>query len=245
MVFTQNTVVEISQEVSTAKLRIYDDLGNIYEQDLQVASGTPFICNGGSTDLDVSLRFFPRELNKKIWAFGDSYFSFTANYRWPYYFAQYGYTDWLSNNQPGLSPENAYTELENLLALGYVPKYVVWCLGMNGTTSESKDDNDEYVINSYQKEYLDKVVSLCSQYGMEPVLATIPTVPERSKIGLSKYVRNLGCRYIDFAKAVGATEDGMWNEGLLSSDNVHPTELGAKVLASQVLIDFPEMTLMD
>lgn len=245
MSFTQHTVVEISQKVSTAKLRIYDDLGNIYEQDLQVASGTPFICNGGSTDLDVSLHFFPRELNKRIWAFGDSYFSFTANYRWPYYFAQYGYTDWLSNNQPGLSPENAYAELENLLTLGCVPKYVVWCLGMNGATGESKDDNSEYVINSYQKEYIDKVVSLCSQYGIEPVLATIPTVPERSKTGLSNYIRNLGYRYIDFAKAVGATEEGVWNEGLLSSDNVHPTALGAKVLASQVLVDFPEMTLMD
>lgn len=245
MSFTQHTAVEISQEISTAKLRIYDDLGNIYEQDLQIASGTPFIYNGGATDLDVSLHFFPRELNKKIWAFGDSYFSFTANYRWPYYFAQYGYTDWLSNNQPGLSPENAYGELENLLTLGYVPKYVVWCLGMNGDTTETKDENTEYVINSYQKKYLDKVVSLCSQYDIEPILATIPTVPERSKIGLSKYVRNLGYRYIDFAKAVGATEEGVWNTGLLSSDNVHPTELGAKVLASQVLIDFPEMTLMD
>lgn len=245
MTFTQRTIIEISQGVSDAKLRIYDDLGHIYEQDLQVASGTPFIYNGGTTELDVSLHFFPRELNKKIWAFGDSYFSFTANYRWPYYFAQYGYTDWLSNNQPGLSPANAYKELENLLTLGCTPKYVVWCLGMNGTTDESQDENGEYIINSYQKEYIDKVVSLCNQHRIEPVLATIPTVPERPKIGLSNYVRNLGYRYIDFAKAVGATEEGVWNEGLLSSDNVHPTELGAKVLASQVLVDFPEMALMD
>ena len=32
-----------------------------------------------------------------------------------------------------------------------------------------------------------------------------------------------------------------WNSGLLSGDNVHPTEMGAKVLANQLLIDFNEI----
>lgn len=32
-----------------------------------------------------------------------------------------------------------------------------------------------------------------------------------------------------------------WNSGLLSGDNVHPIEMGAKVLANQLLIDFNEI----
>lgn len=35
--------------------------------------------------------------------------------------------------------------------------------------------------------------------------------------------------------------ESSWNSGLLSSDNVHPTEMSAKVLANQLLIDFNEI----
>lgn len=40
----------------------------------------------------------------------------------------------------------------------------------------------------------------------------------------------------------GTSEIGnSWNSGLLSGDNVHPTEMDAKVLANQLLIDFNEI----
>ena len=32
-----------------------------------------------------------------------------------------------------------------------------------------------------------------------------------------------------------------WYDGMLSSDNIHPTELGAKALTSRVCIDAPEI----
>ena len=46
--------------------------------------------------------------------------------------------------------------------------------------------------------------------------------------------------YIDSYGAVGATSSG-WYDGMLSDDGIHPTELGAKVLASQILVDVPEL----
>ena len=116
------------------------------------------------------------------------------------------------------------------------------------------------MINTYQKTQIDRFFATCVQYGIEPILSTIPTTPAidgtsddsglsnaagRQKTGYCKYVRSLGCRYIDFAEAVGADEFGNWNEGLLSSDKVHPTEAGAKVLLSRALLDCPELTIKE
>lgn len=55
-----------------------------------------------------------------------------------------------------------------------------------------------------------------------------------------------GLRYIDAAKAVGSNADGEWygngtEYDYQSTDNVHPSEYGAKAIATQFLIDFPEI----
>jgi lysophospholipase L1-like esterase len=184
---------------------------------------------------------------------------------------------------------------------------------MNGDTAETKVDN-EYVINSYQKENIDAVVAICAEKNINLILAIVPTVPTRQKTGFKNYVKSLGLRYIDFAEAVGADEYGIWHGsptlrkwvsgdnaiytqilststtvlatngnhvfdvngnvvsgtvsnynqtlqtievngttytydsdmvGLLSKDGVHPDIKGGKVLASQVLVDCPELTLKD
>lgn len=244
LTITNSTVIEINNLVENAKLRVYNDIGDSYEQDIQVGVGTPFVINEGANSITVKLSFMPLELNRSIWAFGDSYFNFTANSRWPYYFEQNGYTNWLSDNQPGLSPVNALTDLENLLLLGARPKYILWCLGMNGPTSENTDSDGNYIINSTQKAVIDSVVDLCKTNNITLVLATIPTVPTRQKTGFNNYVRSIGVKYIDFEKAVGTDSSGEWNEGLLSTDGVHPTSAGAKVLASRVLADFPELCII-
>ena len=244
LTLTNSTVIEINNQVENAKLRVCNDIGDSYEQNIQVGVGTPFIINEGANSITVKLSFMPQEINKSIWAFGDSYFNFTSDIRWPYYFEQNGYTNWLSNNQPGLSPTSALTDLENLLLLGARPKYVLWCLGMNGATTETTDSEGNYIINSAQKSVIDSVVNLCRGNNIELVLTTIPTVPTRQKTGFNNYVRSLGVKYIDFEKAVGTNSSGEWNEGLLSSDGVHPTAAGAKVLASRVLVDFPELTIV-
>lgn len=262
LTLTGKTTITISSDTSEQPtvIRIYDDLGNVYEKiTTEFGVGKPFIINNGASNIEADFSLMPRDLNKSIWCIGDSYFSFTSPACWTYYMKQYGFIDWLSNNQPGLSPSTGNDDLESLLSLGYIPKYVVWFLGMNGDTQESKV-NDEYVINTYQKTQIDRFIATCVQYGIEPILSTIPTTPStdgtsedsglsnaagRQKTGYCKYVRSLGCRYIDFAEAVGADEFGNWNEGLLSSDKVHPTEAGAKVLLSRALLDCPELTIKE
>lgn len=244
---TNKTTVVIQTDVTESgfatTLKLFDDLGNVFTQELpEWGVGIPFVENGGATNLAVDFSVMLRDITKDIWCFGDSYFSFTSVVRWPYYAREMGNIDWFSNNQPGLSPTGAYTDLLNILALGYKPVYLLWALGMNGATTETQVDG-EYVINSAQKTVIDNVLSLCQTNGIIPIFCCIPTVPERQKTGFCKYVRSLGTRYVDFAESVGTNEQGQWNTGLLSSDDVHPTALGAKVLYSRLILDFPEIAI--
>ena len=235
-----DVVVEIHYQLDSSTLRIYDGKGNIYTQELQPEGvGRPFVKNNGANAMNVDLSFFPQDIHKTIWLMGDSYISYVAESRWGYYFKQFGYINFLSNNQPGLSPESGVADLESLLSTGARPTYLLWLLGMNGNTIE-KDG----VINTYQKTQIDRVLELCANHGITPILATIPPCPERNKAGYNAYVKSLGVRYVDVAKAVGATDDGVWIEGMLSSDGVHPTALGSKAIASQILVDFPEITIL-
>lgn len=250
LTLTSTTIVEIltQQEGNTnsVTLRIFDDAGNIFTQSLPAwGVGSAFVQNANASgSLDVELSFVPRDITKKIWLFGDSYISFIAKERWPYYLAEQGLTNFFVNSQPGLQPDNAYLDLQSLLTLGHIPSFLVWTLGMNGATTESQSGG-QWIINPAQKTVIENVVTLCTNAGIRLILATIPTVPERQKTGFSSYIRSLGLRYIDFAAAVKCNDAGQWTAGLLSADNVHPSALGAKVLASQVLIDFPELGIID
>lgn len=249
LTLTENTTIivdsTIANNTKSTTLKIFNDLGGQFTQSLpEWGVGRGFVVNIDSGALDVSVALMPRQISKKIWLFGDSYISFTSNQRWPYYFAQLGMLNYFSNNQPGQQPDTAYNTLLVMLSLGHVPTYLVWTLGMNGATTETQSGG-EYVINSAQKAVIDNVVATCKENGITPVFATIPTVPTRQKTGFNKYIRSLGYRYIDFANAVGADSSGNWNEGLLSNDGVHPTAAGARVLASRVFIDFPELSIME
>jgi hypothetical protein len=62
------------------------------------------------------------------------------------------------------------------------------------------------------------------------------------KAAIEKY-KALGVRYVDSANALSSnpsSADG-WYNGYLSSDGKHPTSLGFKSLAMQVLQDLPEI----
>lgn len=248
LTLTQHTSVEISATsdggTETIVLRLMNDLGDVFEQTLPSwGKGRPFAKNiNSSGSVDINLSFYPRDLCGRIWLFGDSYVTCDNPARWPYYLSHANMDKWLMNSYPGQSPTSAYADLQSLLALGAIPAYLVWTLGMNG--GNDTESEGVYIINPDQKTILDNVVSTCVQYGITPVLATIPTVPSRQRTGQNNYVRTLGVRYIDFADAVGATSAGSWNTGLLSSDNVHPTIAGAKVLAARALLDAPELSIV-
>ena len=203
--------------------------GRYTELDFQLEyemHGKAFIRSVGQTITNVQLSCSSKEFQHPVWAFGDSYFGVISN-RWPGVMKDFGYFNFLIDGRPGHHSTEAYSDLELCLNFG-TPKYLMWCLGMN-------DDDDEYV------EILKNVISTCYDNDITLILATIPTVPDRDKENIKTIVTSSGYRYIDFYKAVGADASGNWYSGLLYTDEVHPTTLGAQALASQVLVDFPEL----
>lgn len=58
----------------------------------------------------------------------------------------------------------------------------------------------------------------------------------------NEFVKTSEYRYIDFAKAVGANDyPSNWDNGMISDDNTHPLEEGAKALAIRALTNIPEL----
>jgi lysophospholipase L1-like esterase len=191
--------------------------------------------SGSATNIRFSV--VCEDANKDIWMFGDSYFS---NYgtRWVSHLMNSEYkNNVLINAYSGANSTNAYKDLKGIITQG-TPKYIFWCLGMN-------DGSDTDINTPAQAWYLKiiRVIDLCKRRGITPVFATIPTVPNINHEAKNKWERESGYQYVDFAKSVGATSTGEWYGGMLSSDNVHPSSLGALALYHQVLTDFPQIMI--
>lgn len=194
------------------------------------------VCNEG-TLTDCTFTWACDDFNKKLYAFGDSYFSFENPERWTYYLNQDGFLgNVLMNGYPGESSGSAVTALTNILSLG-TPQKILWCVGMNDGSDNTDGTPPDAWMNS-----ITTMLNMCKERNIEPILATIPSVPTRFHEHKNTWVRNSGYRYVDFAKAVGATAEGAWFDGMLSSDGVHPYALGAKALYTQALCDCPELT---
>ena len=161
-----------------------------------------------------------------IWIWGDSYVGITDN-RWPGQLRNLGFLNFLLDGLAGQGSDAAYDDLLRALTIA-TPKYLVWTLGMNDTGQTFKHN-------------LLRVHKICLEKGITLIGATVPTTPTRDKTSHTSIVRNFGIRYIDFQKAVSIDDSGQWYPGYLYSDNEHPTELGAQVMAMQVLTDFPEL----
>lgn len=210
--------------------------GEMFTQTLSFAKKTisqVVVLSAGSTLTDCKLTWTPIDIDKMIWMFGDSYFSYSGA-RWTYYLHEYGYdVNVLLDGWPGEGSVNARNSLLTLIQFG-VPKYVVWCMGMNdGSDTDADTPSSNWVTRR------DEMLAVCEQHNITPIFATIPNVPTVLNTGKNAWVRASGHRYIDFAKAVGAEEaQSTWFSGMLSSDNVHPTEQGAKALFARVLADF-------
>ena len=189
-------------------------------------------CTGILNKVKLSAVF--KDFNEPIVIFGDSYQSIGSTARWPYYMIANGYTRYMLSGFPGANAGHERLAFREIIK-HIKPKYIVWCLGMNGSDSASE-------INASWKNSVDEIVTYCEQNNVTPIFATIPNVPERIQTYKNAYVKSLGYRYIDFAKAVGAESQGStWYTGMLSNDNLHPSSLGAKALYAQVLADFPEI----
>ena len=184
---------------------------------------------------DCVLSLTASKNKKNIVVFGDSYVSYGES-RWPYYLAEAEYDK--NVTIIGYSGENSANGYQNFT--DYMPisdaKYVVWAYGMN-------DQDTSGSINASWKEKIDAVIGYCENHGIIPVLCTIPNVPSRSNVLKNTYVRSFMDKYpiIDFAKAVGSDVTTAWYDGMLSSDNVHPTAAGAMALYNRAIADFPQL----
>lgn len=184
-----------------------------------------FVTFGGAMS-DVKWTLGNNTFKKPIWMFGDSYFGVDTS-RWPGCLKNMGYFNYHINGLAGQACPGAYADIVRTLNFG-TPKYLVWALGMNGSDSDWST-------------YTERVKTLCADKKINLILTTIPTVPTRNKETITTSVRSSGYRYIDFYSAMGTNSSGEWYDGMLASDGVHPTSIGAQTLATQVLIDFPEL----
>lgn len=188
----------------------------------------------GQASTDASIGATCIDFRSPVWAFGDSYFGLSPA-RWPYVMRELGYFNYYFEGLGGGTSYDMYLEMERATKFG-TPRYLLWCLGMNDQDPDNTTPSANWLaVFGYIKDY-------CSENGVQLILATIPNTPTRRNYAKNEVVKASGYRYIDFAKAVGAENAGSsWYTGMLHTDNVHPTELGAQALATQVLIDFPEL----
>ena len=215
-------------------LRIETNGGSYFKGDVDYPkhSGKIFFeVESGATLSNCELTWNCSDFKKDVWLFGDSYFNY-----WNKYLRSWGYNTVLLNAYPGETSAGGLRDFKGCLKYG-TPQYAVWCLGMNDkdTTSEP---------NSSWLSCVNEFLSICDEKNITPILATIPCTTNTNVKNENKnnWVRNSGRRYVDFADALNATVDGSsWYNGMLSSDNVHPTNEGSMCIASKLLLSVPEI----
>jgi len=185
--------------------------------------GIPSLTNMGDSPMTVSLSFLRGSACEKIWFLADSYFSEVDPERWTYHMVSEGYTKgWMADHLPGGGSKTFLACFKDDLKYGK-PQTVVWMLGMNDSDSET-DISGEWLTS------VDEFLRICDSLCIEPILVTVPSVPERNQAFKTEWVRRSGRRYVDWAQAVQLVGTRDWKEGLLSPDNLHPTEAGAQAL---------------
>lgn len=221
-----------------AVLTIYTN-GGVYTRtntSWQDYHGLQYIKNeSGDAITEVKMTWGSSAFRNGIWFFGDSYTS-GSDARWPYYISQLGFSgNILINGYPGEETDIGYKDFIDCIKYGK-PTIAVWCLGMN--------NGDSGAINATWLKYTQAFLDVCELFDITPILATIPCCPLADHQYKNAWVRASGYRYIEFANVVNVTENSTtWYDGMLSSDNIHPTAQGAKALASQIIVSVPEIVV--
>ena len=211
------------QEYTTPSPYIISHYGRAYPYASMVGSAT-FVQFSALVDA----------IDRPIWLFGDSYLGTVNNNRWAYHLkANDKDSRVMMDGYGGENSTDSFASLEVLIESG-VPDYIVWCLGMNDGSDSGTTPNATWLTK------VQAVIELCEENKIIPIFATIPTVPSVNNEGKNKWVRESGYQYIDFARAVGASDQGVWFSGMLSEDNVHPTTAGAITLYHAALAGCPQ-----
>lgn len=189
--------------------------------------GKPFVKNTGTKDIQASVDLVLHDLNKPVWLYGDSYINWLSKNRWPYYVYNDDIRNIMYDHISGGNSIRLLRAFKTDLTLG-TPKYAVWCLGMN-------DPRDDKGLSEQWLKCVEEFISICKEKGITPILSTTPSVPKRNHALKTKWVRESGYIYIDFAAAVNPDGTSQWPEGFLYKDGVHPANAGAKALGDEVI----------
>ena len=192
----------------------------------------PFIF-GSQNMTNVKISFSCFDIRIPLWVFGDSYMGI-SNVRIGGQLRNLGFFNYCINSiagaravDSGTPGKSSYNDLLRMLAIA-TPKFLLWTDGMNGGDQSNID-------------FLPILISLCEQKGIELILYLPPSVPTINHDLLNTYIKSTGLRYVDGNAAVGATSEGVWYTDYLSSDGVHPTDIGAQALAARFITDCPEL----
>lgn len=183
-------------------------------------------CNT-NTLADCELTYTVNAVKADTWLFGDSYFD-----KWTRNVTEYGFKNFLEDAYSGRGSSAALASLQEYLYYR-VPRKIAWFMGMNNA--------DNGAVNSEYKTVIESLITICNENGIELVLSTVPSTPTRNHDYKNEYIKTLGVEYIDVAAAVGADENKAWFDGLLSGDNVHPSETGSAAIAGYVINNIPEI----
>ena len=176
--------------------------------------------NGSYSNCTFSLNC--QGLLKDVWIFGDSYTD-----KWPLCLDELGFDNYLLDGFSGRTSQQAYESFLKDIAIAK-PKAIIWMMGMN--------DPDNGSVNSSWKTAFDNVKTLCDINKIEFIYTTIPCVPQLDNSYKNNYATNSGVRIIPIASILGASSQGSsWYAGLLSSDNVHPSNSGSMLIALTLL----------
>lgn len=182
----------------------------------------------GSTFINCELSYCYNDLKNDIWGFGDSYYDMWVNV-----VNDWGYTNWLVDGFSGRSSSEAIKSFRILTTIRK-PKTILWSMGMNDADSSTD-------INTSWKTAFDYVKSYCDKNKVELIGFTIPNVPDRNHNFKNDYIKANCKRIIDINHVVGADISTEWYDGLLHSDKVHPSSIGRRVIAQEVIKIVPEL----
>ena len=133
-------------------------------------------------------------------------------------------------------------ELKDALRSGFAPKALAWGVGMN-------DGSDNGTVKQAYYDSLLELMKICKENDIMLYIMTIPNTPKQDNSYKLNYVinklgdfANYDYRVVDIARSIDAHELGSgWYEGMIHSDQTHPTQLGARAFYLQFLCDFPEL----
>lgn len=218
--------IKTNETDNLATVSVYTNGGSYTLQDVSFyADGK---CDLRSDDFYVyNAQIVLNDYQKDVRFYGDSYSGTASKARWPYQAAMMG-ARFMVNGLSGSDTETMFPQLLSDLSVK-IPKMIIWGMGMNDGSGNPKSG------------YYARLKGLCDLIGVQLVFCTIPTVPDYDHSLKNTYIRSSGVRYIDFDAAVSNGVDATWKEGMLSTDNVHPTVLGALAMAQKAIETIPDL----